>query len=580
MKKRRFYNHILLSAVAMVLFAACTQEDSIAESYFPENKYPLELTASGIQAITNETQASTRATVDDNWNNVTNIAVQVGTVVKQYSVSSTDGGVTAKLHSEDPFLWKNAEEKKNIIAWHPFTKIYPTDWTVKADQSTAANYQASDLIRADLKDLAFNDRNDPEKSKMIFHHKTAKVVVNLSADDGVALDANTSVKLNNLFGLDKGSTITPYKATVNKHTYLALLKEQTLIAKSSFIQVTTGDGTFLYKLPNAKTFKAGNAYTYNITVKANGIEVTEAIIGEWTDGGSEAVTSKTVLVNYTADNVKKGDYIYKDGTISDGGLRQIYSDGTMVCEATKPQPRTIKNNPVVGIVFWTPSETMTESRQTPASLTDDKIMAADHPECTHGLAVALEDISYEEISGVSNYEFIKDFQKSKNFTHERKSDFVSIASGKGATDNINKIYGYQNTVVLRAYNEYCTKNNRKNFIAQNAVGLEEFAANHPAPSHSTGWFIPSLKELHLLCYMDVDDIYDSKLPKPARVATRDVVNSSLLAANGTPFIEGYYRSSSEYAEDCLYVYIVYFSYGSAFQNLKWYSQALKAVCAF
>ena len=580
MKKRRFYNHILLSAVAMVLFAACTQEDSIAESYFPENKYPLELTASGIQAITNETQASTRATVDDNWNNVTNIAVQVGTVVKQYSVSSTDGGVTAKLHSEDPFLWKNAEEKKNIIAWHPFTKIYPTDWTVKADQSTAANYQASDLIRADLKDLAFNNRNDPEKSKMIFHHKTAKVVVNLSADDGVALDANTSVKLNNLFGLDKGSTITPYKATVNKHTYLALLKEQTLIAKSSFIQVTTGDGTFLYKLPNAKTFKAGNAYTYNITVKANGIEVTEAISGEWTDGGSEAVTSKTVLVNYTADNVKKGDYIYKDGTISDGGLRQIYSDGTMVCEATKPQPRTIKNNPVVGIVFWTPSETTTESRQTPASLTDDKIMAADYPECTHGLAVALEDISYEEISGVSNYEFIKDFQKSNNFTHERKSNFVSIASGKGATDNINKIYGYQNTIVLRAYNEYCTKNNRKNFIAQNAVGLEEFAANHPAPSHSTGWFIPSLKELHLLCYMDVDDIYDSKLPKPAHVATRDVVNSSLLAANGTPFIEGYYRSSSEYAEDCLYVYIVYFSYGSAFQNLKWYSQALKAVCAF
>lgn len=580
MKKRRFYNHILLSAVAMVLFAACTQEDSIAESYFPENKYPLELTASGIQAITNETQASTRATVDDNWNNVTNIAVQVGTVVKQYSVSSTDGGVTAKLHSEDPFLWKNAEEKKRIIAWHPFTKIYPTDWTVKADQSTAANYQASDLIRADLKDLAFNDRNDPEKNKMIFHHKTAKVVVNLSADDGVALDANTSVKLNNLFGLDKGSTITPYKATVNKHTYLALLKEQTLIAKSSFIQVTTGDGTFLYKLPNAKTFKAGNAYTYNITVKANGIEVTEAISGEWTDGGSEAVTSKTVLVNYTADNVKKGDYIYKDGTISDGGLRQIYSDGTMVCEATKPQPRTIKNNPVVGIVFWTPSETTTESRQTPASLTDDKIMAADHPECTHGLAVALEDISYEEISGVSNYEFIKDFQKSKNFTHERKSNFVSIASGKGATDNINKIYGYQNTIVLRAYNEYCTKNNRKNFIAQNAVGLEEFAANHPAPSHSTGWFIPSLKELHLLCYMDVDDIYSDKLYKPARVATRDVVNSSLLAANGTPFIEGYYRSSSEYAEDCLYVYIVYFSYGSAFQNLKWYSQALKAVCAF
>ena len=571
-------------AAALLLctsLVSCSRDDLAdvqGESLSP-GEYPMELIAGGLQTVTNQAQASTRATVDDNWNGASTVAVQVGYDVKSYSVTSADGGKTATLSSDNPFYWENTAEKKTVIAWHPYSKSYPTDWAVKADQSTAASYQASDLVRGELIDLAFADRNDPSKNKMTFAHQTAKVVVNFVAGDGVTLDDNTSVKLNNLFGVDKGSTITPYKAAVDKHTYLALLKEQTLIAKSSFIQVTTGGGTFLYKLPNAKTFKAGTAYTYNITVKANGIEVTEATSGEWTDGGSEEVTGRTVLVKYTADDVKKGDYIYKDGTTSDGGLRRIYSDGTMVCEATKPQPQTIENNPVVGIVFWTPSETTTEGRQAPASLTDDKIMAADYPECTHGLAVALEHISYEEISGESNYEFIKDFQKSNNFTHERKSDFVSIASGKGATDNINKIYGYQNTIVLRAYNEYCTKNNRENFIARNAVGLEEFAANHPAPSHSTGWFIPSLKELHLLCYMDVDDIYD-KSHEPARVATRDVVNSSLLAANGEPLKRAYYRSSSEYADDYLYVYIVYFSDGSAFQNLKWYSQPLKAVCAF
>ena len=568
-----------LSALCAGLVSCSKDVDSSARGErLPEGRYPIELTAEGVDIV-----PLTRATVDGDWNGVESVAVWIYTrsnEVKRYSVTSSDGGKTAKFTSDDPFWWEFNGESEGVMAWYPYSDSYPSAWTVKADQSAVENYLASDLVEGRNPDLSFAERNDPSKNKITFVHQTSKIVVNLVAGPGVTLDGNTSVQLLNVGRVETGNTVTACRPDAAKQSFHALLAgRQTITAGAPFIQVNAAGKAFVYTPLAERQLVANTSYTYTITVKANGIEVTEAMGGEWTDGGSEDVAGKTVVVKYTADDVKKGDYIYKDGTTSDGGLRRIYSDGTMVCEATKPQPKTIESNPVVGIVFWTPSETTAEGRLTPASLTDDKIMAADYPECTHGLAVALEHISYKEITGESNYEFIKDFQKSNNFTHERKSDFVSIASGKGATDNINKIYGYQNTIVLRAYNEYCTKNNRENFIARNAVGLEEFAADHPAPSHSTGWFIPSLKELHLLCYMDVDDIYDMS-HEPARVATRDVVNSSLSAANGEPLKRAYYRSSSEYAEDYLYVYIVYFSDGSAYQNLKWYSQPLKAVCAF
>ena len=573
---------IISSALLLLcaVLASCSKDaDSSARGErLPEGRYPIEFTAEGV-----EIEPFTRATVDGDWDGVESVAVCVysrGNDVKRYSVTSTDGGKTAKLTSDDPFFWEYNGDECGVMAWYPYSDSYPSAWTVKADQSAVENYRASDLVEGRNAALRFAEKNDPSKNIIVFRHLTSKVVVNLVAGPGVILDGNTSVKFLNVGGVETGNTVTAYRPDAAKQSFHALLSgRQTITAGAPFIQVNVGSNVFVYTPSAERQLIANTSYTYTITVKEAGIEVKEAAGGEWTDGGSEDVTGRTVLVKYAADDVKKGDYIYKDGTTSDGGLRRIYSDGTMVCEATKPQPRTIKNNPVVGIVFWTPSETTTEGRQTPASLTDDKIMAADYPECTHGLAVALENISYEEITGESNYEFIKDFQKSDNFTHGRKSDFVSIASGKGATDNINRIYGYQNTIVLRAYNEYCTKNNRGNHIARNAVGLDEFAAYHPAPSHSTGWFIPSLKELHLLCNRDVDDIYDMS-HETARVATRDVVNSSLSAANGTALKGGYYRSSSEYAEDCLYVYVVYFRDGSAFQNLKWYSQALKAVCAF
>lgn len=319
-----------------------------------------------------------------------------------------------------------------------------------------------------------------------------------------------------------------------------------------FIKVSISGNDFIYTPgAGAADLQPSTCYTYTITVKADGsgIEVTEVKDEQWANGGEATVTSRTVLVRYTAAAVKKGDYIYTDGTTSDGGLRTIYTDGSMVSlsGAEKPQPVTGKT--VAGIVFWTPSETSTVGRLTPASLTGDRIMAAEHPGCTRGLAVAVKTVTYngsETMRWQDPSECIVNFQRNE-FTHDRKSDFYDVHASDetNKTSLINRILGYQNTVVLLAYNEYCKDNGRENYIVHPAEALAEFRQNAtPAPAGSTGWFLPSPKELHLLCYKDVDDIKNQN--NRSYNYTRNLVNASLSAAGGDnldTYIKTYWAST-------------------------------------
>lgn len=527
---------LCLGMVALLCVGAVScQKQSCTEAQeeaLPAGKYPVVLTAGELHELF-ATPSGTRGTVDNDWNGVETIAVRMYEETKPYKVTSTDGGATVTLSSDDPHYWKYTGET-TIYAWSPYSEqpdLY--QFVVKADQSTAAGYQASDRIYSETL-LDFADRNDPTKNRLSFSHATAKITVNLIAGDGIDLSEGAAVQLLNIPShcLDTGTTITPYQPDSSRHTYVALLPGGSNIwANTQFIKVTVGGNTFVYTTPNDNTvFKSSRSYTYDITVNTQGIDVNVASENmEWADGGSEDVACRTLIAEYTAADVKKGDYIYKDGTTSDGGLRKLYDNGDAVCEATKPQPRATADNPVVGIVFWTPSETLTEGRRTPARLTDDKIMAADYPACTHGLAVAMNRCYYNSLPYMAwqtNCKSLQNFQNSANFTHSRKADFAPIASAVGSGSSINYILGYQNTVILRAFNDYC----RANGETGNLVIPVTTSPSDVAPSGSTGWFFPSEKELYILCYYDVDDIHNqmgTRVP-----ATRDIVDASLSAAGG------------------------------------------------
>lgn len=531
--------HIFMLSAAVLALAACTQNDWTDSSGLPEGKYPLVIEAGGLESV------ASRATVDGNWEGVTDVALQVGAEVKTYTVSASGANKeNAMLSSAAPFYWRS-RENITVTAWWPYNAadLSMPEVKVKADQSSLENFKSSDYI------YVHSDAVEFENPTLEFTHRTARVTVTLVEGKGVTSLEGASVSLN---GLDteheNPASVTPYKVS-DGFTYDALVAPQTIAQGTAFITVTLNGTTYSYVPDAAIELAAGSRYNYTVKVNAKGLELEEVSGVEWTDSNeSEDVTSREILVRYTADDVKKGDYIYQNGTTSDGGLRLIYADGTMVTTPEKPQPIINEANPVVGIVFWTPSETTPQTgRNTPASLEYDEIMHTEHSNCIHGLAVALKNATYNESEMMvwqNPYESVANFQNSDNFSHEEKTDFKSIASETGKNDLINYILGYQNTVVLRAYNTYCQNNGKSDYIVQPVAAIDEFAKTHSASANSTGWFLPSPKELHILCHKDVDDIYSYSGTDP-----RDVINSSLTAARGDGLNDDIYWSSGEYGDD-------------------------------
>ena len=567
MKRSILRHKYALWLVAALTLASCSQDELVDDNRLPEGKYPVVIQATGLQAVA--TPAS-RATVDGDWQNVeTTVAVKVDDMdAREYSATSsdTDGYKTATLKSSNPFYWQSTEPI-TVSAWWPYDATNPNvmpDVVVAADQSTLAGFTGSDFISAEAQPVQFDNPT------LTFSHRTAKVSVQLIADDGVTFDEKTSVQLLNVSYVkdddeNNVTTINTYQPDAAAYTYLALLAPQTISGGSQFIQVSVGNDNFYYTPTDDKQLEAGTAYIYTITVKADGsgIEVTEVKDEQWANGGEATVGSKTVLVRYTAADVKKGDYLYTDGTTSDGGLRTIYTDGSVVSLSGADKPQPVAGKTVAGIVFWTPSETSTSGRTTPASLTDDKIMTADYPNCTHGLAVSLKDVS-TGMAWQSSSESVADLQQTYYLVLQNRDYFVSIASGMGNTDNINKILGYQNTQVLLAYNTYCGGNQKLNYVVQPVAALTAFGENtNPAPTGSTDWFFPSLKELHILFFKDADNVYWS-----SGIQTRDIVNASLSAAGGDNLDDwdGYW-SSSEYANDSKNAFYVD-SYNGTVSNMS------------
>ena len=116
---------------------------------------------------------------------------------------------------------------------------------------------------------------------------------------------------------------------------------------------------------------------------------------------------------------RKGDLALDDGTF----LAKSVFTGMSTAEQAALKSR------VRGIVFWTTADTdLTDvNRETPAKLSDDKIMAADFPNCTHGLIVSLTDVSAGtkwQSSGAS----VSTWQAGNATYAPGSSDYQSIAT--------------------------------------------------------------------------------------------------------------------------------------------------------
>lgn len=527
MKRKLF----ICSTFALLLgLTACTQDGLPKDG---AEGTPMTFTATGL----NFPDARSRATVDGDWEGVNTVAVKIGYETKAYTVTSVSGdNASVTLTSGNPFYWSSTVPV-TVSAW-PCTDIsspdmpFPDDHfiermpevVVQEDQS-GDGFAESDFIAAEPQEVSIGDPS------LKFTHRTARVTVTLISEDGSSVNGATM----NFLGLNTrngnpASIISHNVAGTN--VYEALLPPQTINQGVIFISVKLGGISYTYTLKDDDIeLEAGNRYNYTLSVNATGLELEEVSGGEWTDSNE----SEDVYTFYKSDYSKAavGDYITTGGKLIDGDAASRLTD------EIKAQ--------IVAVVFWTPAETLTDGRQTPASLTDDLIMSAEHPDCTHGLAVALKDATYDgsgDMFWQHSIELIADFQSGENFSHDSKGNFKSIASGSGEYDPMNYILGYQNTVVLRAYNTYCQNNDKSDYIVRPVAAIDDFDDTNPAPDNSTGWFLPSPKELHILYYKDVDNIYNN-----SGVETYNIVNSSLTAAGGDRLYGNWYWSSGELSYD-------------------------------
>lgn len=256
-----------------------------------------------------------------------------------------------------------------------------------------------------------------------------------------------------------------------------------------------------------------------------------------------------------------GDFYMKDGTLVSGDIT-----------LTDQQQADC-----IGIVFWvgdptkadhTTAETGYKSdKGTTLSDFGDPALRKEHPDCTHGLVVAALQGEWKEWQKTASN--IAEWQHGDATSLTAKSYLVTVESTNGADDNFNKLRGYNNTVVMRAYNAYCKKTYG---MGDNLIlpieAIDDYNKKFAAPGSSSGWYFPSFKELTLWCGKDVNDLFMNF----EFLGNAGSINKKLGSISGASQISSWYWSSTEVSTKNHLAFTVqfgdgYVSYGTMTKNI-------------
>lgn len=167
--------------------------------------------------------------------------------------------------------------------------------------------------------------------------------------------------------------------------------------------------------------------------------------------------------------------------VTNGGIRPIkvgdyyYDGGIFPCDTENPP-----SEGCIGIVFEVGSEVFNE----------DPLLKRDHPDCTHGLVVALQE--------AGNMHWSNSFE---NITTQWLNKDGNPYKGVVNLQEENKRCGYSNTLALMDYNakKYSSiVSSNDSYRVLPYDGIQQYAVVHPAPANSSGWYFPSKRELIVL----------------------------------------------------------------------------------
>lgn len=292
--------NMIFAAIAALALTACSNDDDIKVGGDNAILLTSSLDVAETRAATNIQTSAFDAgeTVD-----VYITENEPGTNETHYNqpiLATTKTGGALDLQ-DGPYYYPTSGNGVNIYALYPATAETGKLFTIAEDQSTDANYKASDLMYGKP---ATNNPVSPSANAVDiqFSHLLSKVTINLIAGENVTSLDGAKVELlgvkpsTTLTASKDGCSIAPASGDATPITVMtatetvtsgsAIIVPQTL--PEMFLQVTLDGATLTGKLDSgAPVLTAGNAYTYNITVNMRGgaLEI-EGSITPWDDGGT------------------------------------------------------------------------------------------------------------------------------------------------------------------------------------------------------------------------------------------------------------------------------------------------------
>lgn len=410
--------------------------------------------------------------------------------------------------------------------WTPREFFDPliSGWQPATDQSTYAAYTASDLMVSLGTVTQRTDGADGFELRFVMEHQMALAVIRVPSTEYTYTETVSGSETKKSYRLYTGMNTGGWWQE-NSHTARLLVNPQY--------------GTTLLM-----------GYYYTAELKKCSFSVTTVGRGDGTPGTYRLYTIDGGKAEVKERSLKEGDFYMRDGSI----LPQEAADAGSL-------PAKVQAD-CLGVVFWVGENEGRHWTQT-KYFYGDYLLMRDHPECTRGMAVALRDTSPTaavwatgEGAGTYLYDWGKGFS---GFTHAEQADWEAIdASGAG--------YGYCRSRLMKLYGAHYPATT---FPAYNQI--DTYAAAHPAPDGSSGWFFPGQRELAMMCYGMTGNFSE----KPT--TRRNLLNGLFPKAGGEAF-DGRYWSNFE---DGTNAWTIDFAGSTAYGNKsKSDTHKVRAVIAF
>lgn len=400
-------------------------------------------------------------------------------------------------------------------------------WTPQVNQSTYADYTASDLMTAQGVVTPRTGNTAGSTLSFAMQHRMNLVIIRLPHTTCNYTETIGGTSFDKSYSLYIGASFSTQLWKENHYTARYILSpKDALDVSGSFYNSDFKECKYSFGITFFFSSSSGQYKLYTI------------------GGGAETVKADRPP--------QEGDFYMKDGTILP---QEAFSNGTTI-------PPGVKED-CIGVVFWVGEKKSSDDYHyhwTYKNKSGDQLLMHEHSECIHGLVVALTDAvtdrqPWSSTGTGSLYTWLKSYEATGKKTE------------KDLMLNSSSYYGYNQSRRLQWYRDYGGQSTE----AYNAI--ETFAKANPTPAGCSGWYFPGDDETTVMAFGTLGN-------NPVGNMTA-LLNTQFGKAGGSEFkTDDYYWNSTDMGASTDTAHCIEFGNNTRETRLKTNNYYVRAVLAF